>query len=382
MVEPPGALVDELTTALGAPRTSALPTAALDVLRKDPAVTSARIWLLDVAGDTLTDIQDPGSRVPVLTTVAGRAALDDSAMVTGDSALIPVSQRGHVLGVLEVSGADVASLVTRMSPVATLLAEDLIGSLLYGDSLERLRRSHELSVSATVQHTLLPLLGYRDETVELTGRLEPAYDVAGDLYDYAVNPEGVHMAMFDAVGHDLRSTTLSTLTAGAYRRGRRNGAPLEKIAEEIDATVSSFDQRVDFVTGLVGRLELSTGRLHLWNAGHLDPVIVRGSRVLSLSPSRRCRPFGLGPLGGGVDTFDVEPGDLIVFYTDGVIEARDRGRLEWGMASLKEALIALAHTERALDHVAKAVLDRVVTHVGRALSDDAALLLVRPAGSA
>ena len=381
MVEPPRALLDELTTALASTRTSALPTAALDVLRTDPAVTSARIWLLDVAGDTLTDIQDPGSRVSVSDTAAGRAALDDSAMVTGDTALIPLSQRGHVLGILEVCGADAASLVTRMSPVATLLAEDLIGSLNYGDSIERLRRSHELSVSATIQYTLLPLLGYRDETVELTGRLEPAYDVAGDLYDYAVNPEGVHIAMFDAVGHDLRSTTLSVITAGAYRRGRRSGDPLATIAEEIDATIQSFDRDIDFVTGLVGRLELTTGRLDLWNAGHVDPLIVRDSKVLTLSPSQRCRPFGLGPLEGGVDTFDVEPGDLIAFFTDGVIEARDRENLEWGMARLEEALISLASTERALDHVAKAVLDRVVTHVGSALSDDAALLLVRPAVS-
>lgn len=379
MIEPPRALLDELTTALASTRTSALPTAALDVLKNDPAVTSARVWLLDVAGDTLTDIQDPGSRLPVSNSTAGRATLTDSAMVANASALIPVSYRGQVLGVLEVSGADGKSLVTRMAPIAMLLAEDLIGSLLSGDSLERLRRSHELSVSATIQHTLLPLLGYRDETVELTGRLEPAYDVAGDLYDYAVNPEGVHMAMFDAVGHDLRSTTLSTLTAGAYRRGRRSGAPLEEIAHEIDRTVRSFDNKVDFVTGLVGRLELATGRLHVWNAGHLDPLLVRGSQVLTLSPSRRCRPFGLGPLGGCVDTFDVEPGDLIVFYTDGVIEARNPGRREWGILRLGEALTAFAASERALDHVAKGVLDRVVTHVGRGLSDDAALLLVRPA---
>lgn len=379
MVESPRALFDELTIALAATRTSALPTTVLDVLKNDPAVTSARIWLLDVAGDTLTDIQDPGSRVPVSSSTAGQVTLADAAMVAGNSALIPVSQRGQVLGVLEVCGADGESLVTRMSPIATLLAKDLIGSLLYGDSLERLRRSHELSVSATIQHTLLPLLGYRDETVELTGRLEPAYDVAGDLYDYAVNPEGVHMAMFDAVGHDLRSTILSTLTAGAYRRARRSGAPLEEIAGEIDTIVRSFDRKVDFVTGLMGRLELATGRLHVWNAGHPDPLLVRGTRVLTLNPSRRCRPFGLGPLGGSVDTFDVEPDDLIVFYTDGVIEARNSGRREWGMARLREALIAFAASERPLDHIAKAVLGRVVNHVGRGLSDDAALLLARPA---
>ncbi len=64
-----------------------------------------------------------------------------------------------------------------------------------------------------------------------------------------------------------------------------------------------------------------------------------------------------------------------------MIEARDRGRMKWGMERLEEALISLASTERALDHVAKAILDRVVTHVDSRLSDDAALLLVRPTGS-
>ena len=57
----------------------------------------------------------------------------------------------------------------------------------------------------------------------VTGLLEPAYEVAGDAFDYALNDDRLHVAVFDGMGHGIASTLLSTLAVGAYRHARRNG---------------------------------------------------------------------------------------------------------------------------------------------------------------
>lgn len=351
---------------------------AVDVLTSHPDIEAARMWLLDVAGDTLTDAQRPDVRIPVERTFQGRAASTDTAVAAERSSVIPISLRGHVMGALEVVTSGNVALEADLFPVGTLLAQELVGSERYGDTFGRCRHAHQLSVGATIQYALLPLLNYRDETVEVVGRLEPAYEVAGDVYDYAVNPEGMHLAVFDAVGHDLRSTTLSALAMGAYRRSRRSGAPLQNITAEIDATIARFDERIDFVTGVVARLDVSRGQLHMCNAGHPDPLLVRGGEVHPLTAARRCRPFGLGTSGECVNTFEVGGNYLLVFFTDGLIEARDVARQEWGVDRLGQALIDLTTEGGRLDDLAKTILDTIVGHVGSQLSDDAAILLVRP----
>jgi serine phosphatase RsbU (regulator of sigma subunit) len=122
----------------------------------------------------------------------------------------------------------------------------------------------------------------------------------------------------------------------------------------------------DFVTGLIGRLDLVTGVLHLVNAGHVTPYLARDGEVTSVTP-----PVNL-PFGIFADTvfhdfeLALQPGDRVVFVTDGMLE-RNAARIDLPAAILASAAL---HPREA----AAALADSVLAATGHALSDDATVL--------
>jgi serine phosphatase RsbU (regulator of sigma subunit) len=82
-----------------------------------------------------------------------------------------------------------------------------------------------MSLAAEMQWQLLPPLTLVTPRVVIAGLLEPAYEVAGDAFDYALNGDTAHLAVIDPVGHDLAATVLAAVTVGGYRHSppRRPG---------------------------------------------------------------------------------------------------------------------------------------------------------------
>jgi hypothetical protein len=116
--------------------------------------------------------------------------------------------------------------------------------------------------------------------------LEPAYDVAGDSFDYAINDNIVHLTVIDAMGHGLNAAILATLAISVYRHARRAGVGLAELHGLIDAAVDQQFGPDQFVTAQMVRLDIATGRLQWVNAGHPAPLLIRGHRS-----SGRCRAW-------------------------------------------------------------------------------------------
>ncbi|HEX2420734.1 MAG TPA: hypothetical protein VHL55_03965, partial [Acidimicrobiia bacterium] len=194
------------------------------------------IWLIDHGFSHLTDLV--GTRAPVAMqgSIIGRVATSEEAVIHAERAYLPLARRGQVVGVIEIGPARSESLA-ELHPMAIAISNALLATGLISDVVERTRGATNLSLPATIQHRNLPLTSYADEGVELGSRLEPAYDIAGDVIDYAANPEGIHLALFDAVGHGLRATMLSTWAVSTYRLMRRKGAPLAEMLVAIDEVV-------------------------------------------------------------------------------------------------------------------------------------------------
>lgn len=187
--------------------------------------------------------------------------------------LAPVTERGEVIGVLELllpeePGKDD---IAEIASLANLLAFVVIANRRHTDLFEWGQRSRPLSLSAEIQQRLLP--GPRTceaGAFTLSGWLEPAADIAGDTFDYSLERDTLHLSVTDAMGHGVAAALTATLCVSALRGSRRRGASLTEQAGSANAAVAEHvTGGDDFVTGLVGRVDLKTGVLHLVNAGHV-----------------------------------------------------------------------------------------------------------------
>ena len=128
-----------------------------------------------------------------------------------------------------------------------------------------------MSLPAEMQHHLLPPLTFGTDRVVVSGLLAPAYEVGGDAFDYALNGDVLHIAVFDAVGHGLQASLLANLAVSCYRNARRAGLDLAHIAATIDAALDAMFGGERFVTALIGQLDIGEGLFRWINAGHPPP---------------------------------------------------------------------------------------------------------------
>jgi serine phosphatase RsbU (regulator of sigma subunit) len=154
----------------------------------------------------------------------------------------------------------------------------------------------------------------------LAGWLEPAAAVGGDTFDYTVDRDFLQVSITDAVGHQVAAALLATLLVGALRNGRRKGLGLGEQAGYANDSLTRNAPPGQFVTGQLLRVDLHTGTAVVVNAGHPSPMRLRGGVVEEID-LRVEVPFGVLP----GSTFDVqsfprEPGDRVVFLTDGMQE--------------------------------------------------------------
>jgi serine phosphatase RsbU (regulator of sigma subunit) len=210
--------------------------------------------------------------------------------------------------------------------------------------------------------------------------LEPAYEVGGDVFDFALNTPTLHVAIFDAVGHGLASSLVATLAVNSYRNARRAGTALADTYVLVDRLIDERFTDGTFATGHLAELDTTTGELHWINAGHPPPLLVRGGRALGPLESAPRRPFGLGGLGPPreplVAAQRLEPGDSVLFYTDGVVEARTSQGVDFGLERLGEFLERAEATGLPPAEIVRRLSHAVLNHHGGTLRDDAATLLV------
>jgi serine phosphatase RsbU (regulator of sigma subunit) len=315
-------------------------------------------------------------------TMAGRAFQSQqvlSAEIEGGWRVwVPVRERAERLGVLEVDFA-------QLDDELLLLCDDLgllVGHLVrtagrYSDEVELRRRRRPMNLAAEMQwDMLLPPLSFSSPELAIAGLLEPAYLVAGDAFDYSLNGDILDFAILDAMGHGVNSTMASTLALGAFRFGRRRQLALTVVAELIDdALIERFDGE-EFVTGHVGQLDVATGVFRWVNAGHPSPLLVRGSRVVAELDCEPSLPFGLGLQIEQVGEWQLRPGDKLLFYSDGVIEARPMGGEQFGLERLRESVEQFSGAGLVASEVLRRVARELRRHRGSELQDDATLVFL------
>lgn len=332
-------------------------------------------WLVPMAPDR--------DRVEIDATVAGRAFRTGEVVRSGSDLWLPLLDGADRVGVLHavVDGEDEAR-DTRLRWLSTIVAELIVAKSAYGDELVVLRRTEPMTLAAELRWALLPPLTYMNDIVEVAAILEPAHDVAGDAFDYSVSATHVDVAIFDAMGHGLEASRMANLAMGQYRNARREGFELEETYRAIDQIVHDTFGSERFVTAQLVRMDLRNGHLRMLTAGHPAPMHLRGARVLGHLPCVVHPPLGIGLPGTQYAECWLEPGDRIVLYSDGVVEARSPDGDEFGIDRLAEFLANAASNAELPAEMLRRLVHRILEHESGGLRDDATLVLLGWKGAA
>jgi len=243
---------------------------------------------------------------------------------------LPMLDGVERLGVLEAVVASDGPLAEEvrsgLAQLAHLTAELLLSNSQYTDSYEWARRRQAMTLPAEMQHRLHPPLTFGTHRVVISGLLAPAYEVGGDAFDYALNGNIAHVAVFDAVGHGLHAALLAHLAVSCYRNSRRAGLPLVECVTAIDEALADGFGPERYVTAIIGQLDVDTGLFRWVNAAHPYPMLLRGGQLVKELTCDPALPLGMGALGVAaayeVCEESLQPGDRLLLVTDGVDEAR------------------------------------------------------------
>jgi serine phosphatase RsbU (regulator of sigma subunit) len=316
-------------------------------------------------------------------TIPGRAfrlvqTQDVSLGGSGARIWTPVLDGVDRLGVLGATLAEPTPLARRrLLRLAGMTAYLLVVKADVGDVLARTARRRPMSLAAELQWTTLPPLSVATERVAMSAMLEPCYDVGGDAVDHAIHDDVAHFAIFDAQGHGLRASVMANLAVAAYRNARRAQQPLREIAGAIDAAIADQFGDGAFVTTILSTLDLRTGELTSINAGHPPAMLLRGHQVVKTLDGPANRPLGVGLNSRlRLHAEQLQPGDQVLAYTDGAIEARNGGGEPFGVDRLAELVTRADAAGEPLAETMRRVSRAVLAYNAGDMRDDASHMLV------
>ncbi|MFE6527687.1 serine/threonine-protein phosphatase [Streptomyces sp. WAC05458] len=289
---------------------------------------------------------------------------------------LPVSVRGDRLGVLSVvlpGGDHVRGCLAELAEIAEVLGREVVVAERDTDLYLQARRKDRLTLAAEMQWQLLPGRSCTRPEYELGAQLEPAYAIFGDNFDWSATAEHLMLYVTNGMGEGIEASLLTNLAINALRNARRAGLPISDQAALADQAVYAQYRGECYLSMLMFDFELATGRARVVDAGSPQMLRLRAGSVERVELEAQL------PLGMFEETdyvaqeFRVEPGDRLLFVSDGVYAVASPKGEAYGDAALARAIQATRLLPAA--EVPRAVLRELTGHRGRPVPDDDALVV-------
>ncbi len=300
-----------------------------------------------------------------LSRAVNRLSQATNSVRAGDfSARIPVKRRDQI-GELQRSFNEM-----------TMNLEDSVAAVAQKEVLEK-----ELQIARDLQQSLIPANIPSSEAAEFSTLFEPSAAIGGDYFDILrLDEQRLVVVIADVSGHGLPTGLRMAMLKAALVILVEEGLPADEILRRLSSMISSQDERHFFVTASIAFIDLSQGEMELTNAGHPPTYLVREGEVREILLTGN--PLGaLGELFGQTQ-IRLQADDVVVWLSDGLIEALDPSGEPFGYERIRQALNGPAG---GASEVRERLLAAVEAHThGRPASDDKTLVAMhyRPSGRA
>jgi sigma-B regulation protein RsbU (phosphoserine phosphatase) len=355
------------------------------------------VSLLDARRGALFLVDAEGGSYKLRSTIGGSAR--DSLAVGADAEaadLLPSAR--HLLAVaIEVEGERRGILVVAdkesRSGVGPFPAEDrralnlfanqaalaLEQARLHQEALEKERLEREMELAAQIQRRILPRTLPLVEGYQIVGWARPARHVGGDYWDVLTLPDGrTALLVADVSGKGVSAALLVSTLHSALHLLLGRGEPADRLLQAVNGHLIEFSAANKFATLLIAVLDAATGELSYVNAGH-NPGLLLHADGTTTTLDACAVPLGLLPVAVFSESkLQLQAGDLLCLYSDGVTEATSPSGEEYGQDRL-EALLR-RHLATPLPEL-RAALDAELREIARGLpqGDDQTVLLLRRA---
>lgn len=241
---------------------------------------------------------------------------------------------------------------------------------------EKERIDGELRVASEIQQSMLPQGEITVENLELEGFLKPAREVGGDLYDYYVRDEKLFFCIGDVSGKGAPAAMLMAVVQALFRSASAHESNPARIILSINEAACQNNKSNMFVTMFVGVLDLPTGHLRYCDAGHDAPILMEDGKWKLIDAVPHLPVGVFADTKYEMQTLTLLPSSTIFLYTDGLTEAKDAARKQFGLERIMTIL------EESTDDEPKDILANISDAIDKFVknaeqSDDLTMLAIK-----
>ncbi|GMU24240.1 MAG: hypothetical protein AMXMBFR13_43160 [Phycisphaerae bacterium] len=288
--------------------------------------------------------------------------------------------RGKAVGVLRVYTGEPHAFSpfeeALLRAVASQAAAAVINARLMAETIEAERYARQMAYAGEVQRRMIPAGPPAHPGLDIGAVYRPTYQVGGDFYDFILLPKGnLGVAIADVSGKGVPASLVMASLRSALRVYAYFMYDIDRILSEVNRHVCRETTIREFVTAFYGVITPDGRRMTYCNAGHDPPVLLRRDRIQNLET---------GGMVLGVDPkavferaiLTLEPGDVLMLYTDGAVEALNFHDERFGRQRLQESLIR--HADQPAQLAAQNILWDIRRFRGLAdRTDDVTLVIIK-----
>lgn len=327
--------------------------------------------------DDVIAIQSPA----IVSTLPLNSPLRTRCEQTGIALLAPMTIHGDVRGVLAVQGKLTGQPFTPEElAFVEALGSTAITAIDHARLLEeeraKQRMEDELEIAAAIQRGLFPRVMNPIGGLEIAARTQPSRVVGGDYYDVIrLDDHRVLLAIADVAGKGVPAALLMANVQAALNVLATADVSLPVLLHRLNTLVCSNTEPEVFVTMFVGIVDTQQRKLTYVNAGHHPPLLVHGGSAVALREGGVLVGVITDPPDYQVGSVAMQPNDLLVLYTDGVVEAHD-GAAQYGVPAVEQLVLSLQQSTAA------EIVEAIHHEVNRfrhqdAPDDDTSVVIVR-----